>query len=106
MKKLPGIGVAKLKGIADQSTVDVFTFTKNIRTESLETLMNTYHLTKMTADTLKKLNETQLLEIEDIRLPDIANIQLLVGEKFKALHHCLRDNNAQRSLISLCLIIK
>ncbi len=37
----------------------------------------------MTADTLKKLNETQLLEIEDIRLPDIANIQLLVGEKFK-----------------------
>lgn len=83
LEKLPGIGVARLKGIADQSTVDVFTFTKNIRNENSETLMDTYHLTKMTADTLKRLTETQLLEIEDIRLPDIANIQLLVGEKFK-----------------------
>ncbi|MCW0154584.1 TrlF family AAA-like ATPase [Lactiplantibacillus plantarum] len=81
--KLKGIGDAKLRGIADQTTVDVFTFTNNIRTGDVVKLMDTYNLTKVTAETLLRLTESQLLEIEDIRLTDIAKIQLFVGGKFK-----------------------
>ena len=81
--KLKGIGDAKLRGIAEQTTVDVFTFTKNIRTDDVNTLMDTYNITKVTAETLHGLTEKQLLEIEDIRLTDIAKIQLFVGGKFK-----------------------
>ena len=81
--KLKGIGDAKLRGIAEQTTVDVFAFTKNIRTDDVNTLMDTYNITKVTAETLHGLTEKQLLEIEDIRLTDITKIQLFVGGKFK-----------------------
>ncbi|QAS29164.1 hypothetical protein EQK45_03660 [Lactiplantibacillus plantarum] len=81
--KLKGIGDAKLRGIAEQTTIDVFTFTNNIRNGDVVMLMDTYNLTKATAETLLKLTESQLLEIEDIRLTDIAKIQLFVGGKFK-----------------------
>ncbi|KGI01500.1 TrlF family AAA-like ATPase [Oenococcus oeni] len=81
--ELKGIGDAKLKGIGDQTTVDVFTFTNNIRTGDVVKLMNTYNLTKVTAEILIRLTESQLLEIENIRLTDIAKIQLFVGGKFK-----------------------
>ena len=50
--KLKGIGDAKLRGIAEQTTVDVFAFTKNIRTDDVNTLMDTYNITKVTAETL------------------------------------------------------
>lgn len=85
LKNIDGVGDKGLQYIKEYEDFDILTFVENIRLGP-DKIKEIYSLTDSISQKICSLNETELLELEELMLDDITKIKLKVGDEFKDMY--------------------